>query len=50
MTIRVRRIVAVGLSNDGVMAQHLGCAMADRLAGVVANEEIVRFLERMPRR
>ncbi len=31
-----RRIIAVGLSNGGVMAQQLGCKMADRIAGFVA--------------
>lgn len=31
-----RRIIAVGLSNGGVMAQRLGCTMADRFAGIVA--------------
>lgn len=31
-----RRIIAVGLSNGGVMAQQLGCRLSDRIAGVVA--------------
>lgn len=31
-----RRIIAVGLSNGGVLVQHLGCTMTDRLAGFVA--------------
>lgn len=30
------RIIAVGLSNGGVLAQQLGCTMTDRLAGFVA--------------
>jgi polyhydroxybutyrate depolymerase len=31
-----RRIIAVGLSNGGVMAQHVGCRLSDRIAGVVS--------------
>lgn len=31
-----RKIIAVGLSNGGVMAQQLACRMADRIAGFVA--------------
>jgi polyhydroxybutyrate depolymerase len=30
------RIIAVGISNGGVMSQQLGCKLADRLAGFVA--------------
>ncbi len=31
-----RRIIAVGLSNGGVMAQQVGCRLSDRIAGVVS--------------
>ena len=31
-----RRIIAVGLSNGGVMAQQVGCRLSDRIAGIVA--------------
>ncbi len=31
-----RRVIAVGLSNGGVMAQQVGCRLSDRVAGVVS--------------
>jgi polyhydroxybutyrate depolymerase len=31
-----RRVIAVGLSNGGVMAQQVGCRLSDRIAGIVS--------------